>query len=349
MARRARGAGAVFQRADGRWEAQLRIGPSRRRSLYAQTRRDVVVKLDQARWSMALGLPVRMPVTRTVADFLNDWLEVTRSRVRCSTFENYDFNVRRINSQLGAIPLCRLTPPTIQEAYSRLRLEGVGDAGIQPAPAALHRTVLTRLATLTLRRGELARGRLRAVALGVCVAANVAVFLAPANSLAGQVRARDQHVAAVTAAVRWFDPSTTVLLTDPEGPSSYRTAMYYLPEYDVVAVGRDWHGRAGEMFSNRVGAPEYDLARFGHAGPLVMPAGGLAVILDDAVLRSLGDPQWLETSTYGPGAADRMYLAHLAPADPPLNNGDLIYLRGSDCPCRGALRGRPLTRRGAPA
>jgi hypothetical protein len=41
MARRARGAGAVFQRADGRWEAQLRIGPGRRRSLYAQTRRDV--------------------------------------------------------------------------------------------------------------------------------------------------------------------------------------------------------------------------------------------------------------------------------------------------------------------
>jgi hypothetical protein len=44
MARRARGAGAVFQRADGRWEAQLRIGPSRCRSLYAQTRPDVVVK-----------------------------------------------------------------------------------------------------------------------------------------------------------------------------------------------------------------------------------------------------------------------------------------------------------------
>ena len=141
MARRARGAGAVFQRADGRWEAQLRIGPSRRRSLYAQTRPDVVARLDRARWSMALGLPVRMPVTRTVADFLNDWLEVTRSRVRCSTFENYDFNVRRINSQLGAIPLCRLTPPTIQEAYGRLRLEGVGDAGIHQLHRTLHRAL----------------------------------------------------------------------------------------------------------------------------------------------------------------------------------------------------------------
>ena len=33
MARRARGAGAVFQRANGRWEAQLRIGPDRRQAL----------------------------------------------------------------------------------------------------------------------------------------------------------------------------------------------------------------------------------------------------------------------------------------------------------------------------
>ena len=85
MARRARGAGAVFQRADGRWEAQLRIGPSRRRSLYAQTRPDVVAKLDQARWSMALG----MPVTRTVADFLDDWLEVTKGRVRSAGNHRY--------------------------------------------------------------------------------------------------------------------------------------------------------------------------------------------------------------------------------------------------------------------
>ncbi|GAC1416167.1 MAG: hypothetical protein NVSMB66_7900 [Candidatus Doudnabacteria bacterium] len=84
MARRARGQGAVFRRADGRWEAQLRIGPSRRHSLYAQTRPDVVVKLERARWSMALGLPVRMPVTPTLADFLNDWLEVTKGVVEAA-------------------------------------------------------------------------------------------------------------------------------------------------------------------------------------------------------------------------------------------------------------------------
>ncbi len=207
--------------------------------------------------------------------------------------------------------------------------------------------VLTRLATLTLPRREAARGTLRAVGLGVCVVANVAIFFLPANSLAEQVRARDQHVAAMTTAVRWFNPSTTVLLTDPEGPSSYRTAMYYLPEYDVVALGRDARGRAGEMFSNHAGAPEYDLARFDHTGLLHLPTGRLAVILDDVVLQSLGDPQWLETSTYGSGAADRMYMAHLLPADPPVSSRDLIYLRGSDCPCRGKLPARRLGQQGA--
>jgi hypothetical protein len=204
--------------------------------------------------------------------------------------------------------------------------------------------ILTRLATLILPARPLARSRLRAAGLGACVVANVAVFLLPANSLAAQVRARDQHVAAMTVAVRWFDPATTVLVTGPEGPASYRTAMYYLPEYDVVAVGRDSHHRAGEMFSNRAGAPEYDLARFEQAGPLHLPADRVAVILDDAVLQSLGDRMWLETSRYGPGAADRMYFTRLVSADPPLRSGDLIYLRGSDCPCRNTYRGRPMTR-----
>ena len=191
--------------------------------------------------------------------------------------------------------------------------------------------VLTRLAALILPGREKARGRMRAAGLSACVVANAAVFLAPSNSLAAQVHARDEHVAAVTAAVRPFDPSTTVLLTDPEGPSSYRTAMYYLPGYDVVAVGRDSHDNAGEFFSNHGGAPEYDVARFDHNGALHLPAGGLAVILDEIVLQSIGDPERLQTATYGQGMVERMYLAHLDHADPPLACGDFIYLRGSDC------------------
>ena len=52
MARRNRGLGAVFLRADGRWEGQIRIGAGRRRSFYAHTRRDLVHKLAEARWAV---------------------------------------------------------------------------------------------------------------------------------------------------------------------------------------------------------------------------------------------------------------------------------------------------------
>ncbi|MDQ6878929.1 MAG: hypothetical protein M3082_14810 [Candidatus Dormibacteraeota bacterium] len=52
MARRNRGLGAVFLRADGRWEGQIRIGGGRRRSFYARTRRDLVHKLADARWGL---------------------------------------------------------------------------------------------------------------------------------------------------------------------------------------------------------------------------------------------------------------------------------------------------------
>lgn len=208
--------------------------------------------------------------------------------------------------------------------------------------------VLTRLTTLVLPGRELAGRWVRAGTLAACVIANVVVFAVPENSLAQQVKARDEHVAALTAAVRWRDPASTVLVTDPEGPSSYRTAMYYLPEFDVIAVGRDSRGRAGEMFSNRPGAPEYDISRFEHAGPLRLPVNGLVLILDDAVLGSIGDRIRLETSTYGPGAADRMYFTQLSSADPAVASGGLIYLRGSDCPCRDPLRDPEATRHGQP-
>jgi hypothetical protein len=58
MARRNRGLGAVFLRADGAGRARFEIGRGRRRSFYARTRRDLVHKLADARWALGEGLPV---------------------------------------------------------------------------------------------------------------------------------------------------------------------------------------------------------------------------------------------------------------------------------------------------
>jgi hypothetical protein len=176
------------------------------------------------------------------------------------------------------------------------------------------------------------------------VAVNAAIFLLPGDSLAHQVAARDRHVAATIAQVRVMDPATTVLLADPEGPGSYRLAMYYLPQYPAMAIGRDWHDKAGEFFSDRGGAPEYSLDRFAHSGALNLPLDRRALILDDAVMKSIGDPTRVLPYLYGPGYSERMYIVDLTSADPPVAWGPFIYVRGSDCPCQSHPRGAPLPR-----
>ncbi|HEV1997888.1 MAG TPA: hypothetical protein VGR61_07140, partial [Candidatus Dormibacteraeota bacterium] len=64
-----------------------------RKSFYGRTRRETIQKLEQGSWSLALGLAVSSR-DKTVAQFLGEWLEITRRRVRPSTLENYELNAR---------------------------------------------------------------------------------------------------------------------------------------------------------------------------------------------------------------------------------------------------------------
>jgi hypothetical protein len=192
--------------------------------------------------------------------------------------------------------------------------------------------VLERVAHLVTGPWPGWRGPLRWVLLLACAGANVATFALPEGSLLSQVQARDRHVEALVSLVRRYPPARTVLLADPEGPRSYRTAMYYLPEYQVIALGRDRRGRAGELFSNRPGAPEYDLTRFDQVGPLQLPGTGTALVLDEALLAAIGDPNRLRTMTIADPLARHVFAVALDPRDPPIARRSWIYLRGSDYP-----------------
>ena len=79
MAKPARRRPAVHQRSDGRWEGQLGLPGGGRRSFYGRTRRETIQKLEQGSWSLALGLAVSSR-NKTVAQFLGEWLEITRRR-----------------------------------------------------------------------------------------------------------------------------------------------------------------------------------------------------------------------------------------------------------------------------
>jgi hypothetical protein len=97
MAKRADGQGAVYLRADGRWEAQLRLAGGGRKSVYGRTRREALGKLRKARWAAVGWLPV--------AAFLDRWLEVIRDRVRPSTYENYELNATGAERGRGKPPM----------------------------------------------------------------------------------------------------------------------------------------------------------------------------------------------------------------------------------------------------
>jgi hypothetical protein len=53
----------------------------------------------------------------TVGLLLASWLELTRERIRPSTYESYELNVRRLEECLGDLPLVQLTAPDIQSVY----------------------------------------------------------------------------------------------------------------------------------------------------------------------------------------------------------------------------------------
>jgi integrase len=140
MGKRANGQGAVYLRGDGRWEGQLRLPAGGRKSVYARTRRDLLRKLREANWMLAQGLPVSSR-NQTLSTFLASWLEVARHRIRPSTYDSYELNIRRISAQLGAVPLVRLSPPGIQDAYGRLSAQGLSDYSVLQVHRTLHRAL----------------------------------------------------------------------------------------------------------------------------------------------------------------------------------------------------------------
>jgi integrase len=140
MAKRGNGQGAVYLRGDGRWEAQIRLAGGRRKSLYGPIRREVVRRLRETRWLLAQGLPVSAR-KMTVGLLLASWLELTRERIRPSTYESYELNVRRIGETLGDLPLLQLTAPDIQSAYRRMRERGLTEHSLNQVHGVLDRAL----------------------------------------------------------------------------------------------------------------------------------------------------------------------------------------------------------------
>ena len=140
MGKRRYGSGAVKLRSDGRWEGQLRLADGSRRSVYGQSREQVIARLQEERWRLTWGIPMRARGL-LLGEYLPQWLAVARTRRRPRTVESYDLCSRRIDSELGQVPLARLRPQMVQGAYGRMLARGLSVRTVFQTHAVLHRAL----------------------------------------------------------------------------------------------------------------------------------------------------------------------------------------------------------------
>jgi integrase len=58
--------------------------------------------------------------TKTVGDYLDEWLEVVRPRLRPTTWNSYRQSVAHIKGRIGAVPLQSLAPLEVENLYKQL-------------------------------------------------------------------------------------------------------------------------------------------------------------------------------------------------------------------------------------
>jgi integrase len=151
------GEGSIFQRAYGRWCAQLDLGweggKRRRKYVYGATAGEVQDALLKARTDRAAGLPVKVE-RQSVAEYLQRWLtECAKPSTRPRTSDRYEQLIRlHIAPEIGKIRLEKLAPSDVQRLLNR-KLAG----GLSPKSVRHLRAVLTVALNRALRWGLVGR------------------------------------------------------------------------------------------------------------------------------------------------------------------------------------------------
>lgn len=143
--RRSRGDGAVFQRADGRWEGRVDLGwqegKRRRKFVYGRTKAEALAKLREAQRLAAEGALVVSERT-TVEQFLSSWLEAVRPTLRPGTWRRYEQYVRvHAVPVIGRVKLAKLTPQHLQRLYAQRIAAGAAPQTVVHLHRTLHRAL----------------------------------------------------------------------------------------------------------------------------------------------------------------------------------------------------------------
>lgn len=141
--RRGSGEGSIFQRADGRWAAQITVGRTdagrvKYKTTYGKTRGAVSEALKKALRDQQTGMEIA-PERQTVATFMASWLKtVVAVKNRPRTAASYGWLVTtHITPGLGKITLEKLTPQHVREFLAERHASGLSATTIKHMRATL--------------------------------------------------------------------------------------------------------------------------------------------------------------------------------------------------------------------
>jgi integrase len=146
-ARRDRGDGSIYQRANGMWcgtysAGYASDGSRKRRTVFGESREDVQKKLrdklNQATTSLSVA-----PTKVKLGDYLGRWLnDAAKSAVRPTTYSNYERVIKNhIKPHLGGVALGILTPVHVQSMIAALKRDGKSAETIRLTYAVLRRAL----------------------------------------------------------------------------------------------------------------------------------------------------------------------------------------------------------------
>jgi len=137
-----RGEGSVYQRADGRWVAQVPLEDGGRKLIYRKTEKEALSVLRKALNEQEQGTLATGP-QQTLKTYLMHWLEeVHRPTIRLSTYVKYRKLIYTyIIPALGHIRLQKLTPQQVLALYRRKEKEGLSPKTINSIHGVLHKAL----------------------------------------------------------------------------------------------------------------------------------------------------------------------------------------------------------------
>ncbi|MCL2004324.1 MAG: site-specific integrase [Oscillospiraceae bacterium] len=136
--RNASGSGSIRQRPDGTWEGRYSVGTNPgtgkpiRKSVYAETQREAVKKLDAIKVAIADGTFIE-PSRLTVGAWLDIWVSEYCGNLKPRSVDNYRSVCRvHLKPEIGSTKLSALSAHMIQTMYNGLHKGTADKPGLSP-------------------------------------------------------------------------------------------------------------------------------------------------------------------------------------------------------------------------